>query len=72
MAGLLNNVIKSSGMKKQVLAQRMGVSYPTFVSKIKRPETMTVAEAVTFCKGVNISMIEFVSIIEKEKGDNTL
>ncbi len=67
MRNRLKNAIECAMFKHKVskveLSELMNVSYPTMLSKLKRPELMKFSEADKLCNILNMELrVEFLNI----------
>ena len=58
----LDEVIVASGKKRSYLANKLGVSRPTFAKKVKDPSSFTNLQTEILCSELNITKVS-----EKQK-----
>ena len=54
----LEKIIKESGLKKQYLADKCGMTRQSFTSKCKEPSSFTAANVAILCKELNITSLK--------------
>jgi hypothetical protein len=53
----LEKEIKNSGLKREYLAKKCGMTRQSFTTKCKNPETFTAAQVSVLCKELKITQL---------------
>jgi transcriptional regulator with XRE-family HTH domain len=61
----LDELLETSGLKMEVIAERMGISYDVFYKLRKRPDTISAIRLGKMSKATGVDFLQLMKVVKK-------